>query len=70
MREWDGQDDPLSEVVKQFIGISDPIRIVDLSGVPNEVAGAASAAIARTLFSLKTLADEGGTREKPCFTCL
>lgn len=53
MKEWDGTVDPLPSIVKQFIGDSDPIRIVDLSGVPNEVAGAASSAIARTLFSVK-----------------
>lgn len=53
MKEWDGVADPLPNIVKQFIGDSDPIRIVDLSGVPNEVAGAASSAIARTLFSVK-----------------
>jgi Helicase HerA, central domain len=53
MQDWDGTADPLPEVIKQFLGDSDPIRIVDLSGVPNEVAGAASSAIARTLFSVK-----------------
>ncbi|MBL7204748.1 MAG: DUF87 domain-containing protein [Desulfobacteraceae bacterium] len=53
MQEWGGDADPLPEIVKQFLGDSDPIRIVDLSGVPNEVAGAASSAIARTLFSVK-----------------
>ena len=55
MKEWDGSTDPdpFLPVVKQFLGASKPIRIVDLSGVPNEVAGAASAAIARTLFSIK-----------------
>lgn len=53
MREWDGSNDPLPEIVQQFIGDRDPIRIVDLSGIPNEVAGATSSAIARTLFSLK-----------------
>ncbi|MBE9582129.1 MAG: ATP-binding protein [Proteobacteria bacterium] len=53
MQEWDGVADPLPEIVKQFLGDSDPIRIVDISGVPNEVAGAASSAIARTLFSVK-----------------
>ncbi len=53
MQSWDGSADPLPSIVKQFIGDSDPIRIVDLSGVPNEVAGAASSAIARTLFSVK-----------------
>ena len=63
MKEWDGTADPLPSIVKQFIGDSDPIRIVDLSGVPNEVAGAASAAIARTLFSVK-LWQERDEREK------
>ena len=53
MDEWDGRTDPFPGIVKQFIGSSNPIRIVDLSGVPNEVAGAASSAIARTLFSVK-----------------
>lgn len=53
MQEWDGVTDPLPEIVKQFLGDSDPIRIIDLSGVPNEVAGAASSAIARMLFSVK-----------------
>jgi len=53
MEEWTGNGDPLPDIVKQFLGDSDPIRIVDLSGVPNEVAGAASSAIARTLFSVK-----------------
>lgn len=53
IQEWDGIADFLPKIVKQFIGDSDPIRIVDLSGVPNEIAGAASSAIARTLFSIK-----------------
>jgi len=53
MNEWDGRTDSFPEIVKQFIGSLDPIRIVDLSGVPNEVAGTASSAIARTLFSVK-----------------
>jgi Helicase HerA, central domain len=53
MQDWDGDSDPLTEIAKQFLGDSDPIRIVDLSGVPNEVAGAASSAIARMLFSVK-----------------
>ena len=53
MQEWDGNADSLPDIVKQFLGDSDPIRIVDLSGVPNKIAGAASSAIARTLFSVK-----------------
>jgi hypothetical protein len=53
MREWEGDSDPFPEIVKQFLGDNDPIRIVDLSGVPNEIAGTTSSAIARILFSLK-----------------
>ena len=53
MTQWDGTNDPFPEVVMQFLGSCDPIRIVDLSGVPNEVAGAASSVIARTLFSVQ-----------------
>lgn len=53
MEPWSGKEDEFAEIVNQFISSEDKLRIVDLSGVPNEVAGAASAAIARTLFSLK-----------------
>ena len=53
MQEWDGKNDLLPGIMKQFLGDVNPIRIVDLSGVPNEVAGATSSAIARMLFSVK-----------------
>ncbi len=53
MQPWDGKGDPFPVIVEQFLGGEDSIRIVDLSGVPNEVAGAASSLIARTLFSVK-----------------
>jgi uncharacterized protein len=53
MSHWDGGGDPLSRIVLQLVGGDCPIRVVDLSGVPNEVAGVASALIARTLFNLK-----------------
>jgi len=53
MTEWNGSEDPFPRVVQQFIGSTDPMRIIDLSGLPNEVAGAASSAIARILFSIK-----------------
>lgn len=53
MAPWDGKNDPLASIVLQLVGEEHPIRIVDLSGVPNEVAGVASAVIARTLFNLK-----------------
>ena len=54
MSEWDGTGtDPFPKIVEQLLGEGPPPRIVDLSGVPNEVAGVASAVIARTLFNLK-----------------
>jgi DNA helicase HerA-like ATPase len=39
--------------MSQFIGNDSSVSIIDLSGVPNEVAGIASAVIARTLFNFK-----------------
>ncbi len=53
MTPWDEAADSMTDVLGQFLGEAVAVRIVDLSGVPNEVAGTASAAIARTLFSLK-----------------
>lgn len=54
MTEWSGDDnDPFPVVIKQLTGDGPQPRIVDLSGVPNEVAGVSSAVIARTLFNLK-----------------
>lgn len=50
---WDGAADEFAPVLSQFVGDGKPVRIVDLSGVPNEVAGICSAVIARTLFNLK-----------------
>ena len=54
MNEWVGDvNDPIATIIKQLIGSGPQPRIIDLSGVPNEVAGISSAVIARTLFSLK-----------------
>ena len=53
MRSWNRSKDPMPSVLAQILGHKNGVRIVDLSGVPNEIAGTASAAIARTLFSMK-----------------
>jgi hypothetical protein len=42
MTAWDGVLDPLPEILNQFLTSETKIQIVDLSGVPNEVAGTAS----------------------------
>lgn len=54
MAEWDGTNqDPFPAIINNLAGDSGQPRIIDLSGVPNEVAGIAGAVIARTLFNLK-----------------
>jgi hypothetical protein len=55
LKPWNGtkEDGQLSKVLHQFLGQGDPVCVFDLSGVPNEVAGAASSVVARTLFATK-----------------
>ncbi len=54
MSEWEkANGDEFVTIVRQILEGNAPPRIVDLSGIPNEVAGVASAVIARTLFNLK-----------------
>lgn len=54
MTDWSGgEQDPFPAIVAQLIGDEFQPRVIDLSGVPNEVAGVSSAVIARTLFNLK-----------------
>jgi len=53
MKPWDGGGDPLGDILGQFFDSHEKVRIVDLSGIPNEIAGTTSAAIARALFSVK-----------------
>lgn len=53
MDSWNGQNDQLPCIIQQFLTQETTVQIVDLSGVPNEIAGIASAAIARIIFQLK-----------------
>jgi DNA helicase HerA-like ATPase len=53
MRPWNGPPDEIASTIAQLVGGDDSVRIVDLSGLPNEVAGATSSVIARTLFMFK-----------------
>ena len=61
MNEWasatigdDGKpDNPLVGVMMRLFGSGQNPRIVDLSGIPNEIAGIVSGVIARTLFNWK-----------------
>ncbi len=51
--EWDKSTDPITKILSQFMAKDIFVSIVDLSGIPNEVAGVVSSVIARTLFNFK-----------------
>jgi DNA helicase HerA-like ATPase len=56
MHEYDQATSPnLKEILSQFVGEADgkDIRIIDISGLPNEVAGPLTALISRLLFQYK-----------------
>ena len=65
MNPWDQKSDPISTVLAQILGKGPPVRILDLSGVPNEVAGITSAVIARMLFSVKIWQTVEGRETSP-----
>ncbi len=65
MESWNGTEDPLPTIVNQFLTQQTTVQIVDLSGVPNEVAGVASAAIARIVFQLKVWQTEAERQNSP-----
>ena len=66
MSDWNKADgDEFATIIGQILGDDTPPRVVDLSGVPNEVAGVASAVIARTLFNMKVWQTEDERNADP-----
>ena len=60
MREWTDSSPPLEYIISQLVGqlqgeggADQDIRILDISGLPNEVAGPLAAMLARLLFQYK-----------------
>ncbi|HAS6981358.1 TPA: ATP-binding protein [Vibrio parahaemolyticus] len=55
LHEHDDESPELQEVLSQFVGesVGRDIRIIDISGLPNEVAGPLTALISRLLFQYK-----------------
>ena len=59
MSEYKEGDPDLPEILQQFIGVAGDskaqvdVRVIDISGLPNEVAGPLTAAVARALFQYK-----------------
>ena len=65
MDPWDGKSDQICEVLTQVMDQNVRLVVVDLSGVPNEIAGTASAALVRTIFSLKIWQTDGERQVSP-----
>ena len=74
MEEHQDSDPGLAEVIQQFVGdISSfrgvgeqaDIRIIDISGLPNEIAGPLTASIARLLFQYKVWQTRGERERDP-----
>jgi len=60
IQEFEAGSPPLGEIISQFVGvkqtedgIQQDIRILDISGLPNEVAGPLTAMLARLMFQYK-----------------
>lgn len=74
LKERSGEDPALPDVIKQFVGTDDEseadIKIIDISGLPNEVAGPLTASVARLLFEYKTWQDRDERERDPVlFVC-
>lgn len=72
MNDWVETDTPLGDLIGQFIGDASgtpgdirDLRIIDISGLPNEVAGPLAAVIARLLFQYKLYQTQGERKRDP-----
>lgn len=50
---WSSGIDEINDILSQFVSSGNTIKIVDLSGIPNDVAGIVSSTVARLLFMYK-----------------
>ncbi len=72
MREWTNESYPLGHIIGQLVGqiqsnggAEQDIRILDISGLPNEVAGPLAAMLARLLFQYKVYQTTDERRRDP-----
>lgn len=72
MREWTEESPPLEHIIAQLVGqiqgeggVDKDIRILDISGLPNEVAGPLAAMLARLLFQYKVYQTTAERRRDP-----
>jgi Helicase HerA, central domain len=77
MLEWTAESPPLEHIIAQLVGqiqskgsVDQDIRILDISGLPNEVAGPLAAMLARLLFQYKVYqTTEERQRDPVVFVC-
>lgn len=77
MQEWTNKSLPLEHIIAQLVGqiqsedgVNQDIRILDISGLPNEVAGPLVAMLARLLFQYKTYQNTNERKRDPVvFVC-
>lgn len=72
MENWDGTGPSLADVISQFVGKAageggeqKDIRVIDISGLPNEVAGPLTAVLARVLFQYKLYQTQAERKKDP-----
>ena len=72
MTEWSDKSPSLGKIINQFMGEARPekgdfrdIRIIDISGLPNEVAGPLAAMLARLLFQYKVYQTQEERKHDP-----
>lgn len=72
MTEWTMESPPLGKIIAQLVGemtdangLKKDIRILDISGLPNEVAGPLTAMLARLLFQYKVYQTDDERKQDP-----
>lgn len=70
MKSWQDGDPTLDVIISQFVGVipgqqDKDLRILNISGLPNEVAGPLTASIARLLFQYKVYQTEDERAQDP-----
>ena len=64
MNNWTHSKDDFYEIVNNIVSGDKPIKIIDLSGIPNEVASIVSSVIARMIFMIKVWQKSGERKKK------
>ena len=70
MDNWESKKDDFYTIVQKIISGGKPVKIIDLSGIPNDVASIASSVIARMIFMIKVWQSSDEREKNPIlFVC-